>query len=164
MQLSQTFFATSLSPDGQYLAALKGIYDEEGRPNLSICHLVHFDLMNMTESLVVEEFEYSGFHAEWLPGQRLPEHRAYLVPDYWQRVFFCDCHSHCVLQIVEARPWPMSPELCGFTYGWLSNRFAHFAADGRSALTKAEDVPDIHIISWRSEAREADAHAHMRCQ
>lgn len=161
VQLPQVLFATSLSPDGKHLAALKGIYSEEGYPKPNICHLIHHNLADQTEHLVVEEFDYGGFYTQWLPGQRLAEHRAYLVPDHWQRVYFCDCYSHCVLQIVDTRPWPMCPRLCGFACSWLSNRFATFTADGRSAFMKAEDVPDIHMISWRSEAREAGPHAHL---
>ena len=145
-QLERFIFAGKLSPDGQYLAALKAIFDAVGNPLRQVCTLVHVDLARGRVHHVVERFEQHHANMCWVPGQRLAEHRAYLLADSWQRVFICDCHHHRVLRIVEARAWPLSPS----EIFRCNNIWAMFMDDGRSAVIKAQDSLEIHVVSWRS--------------
>ncbi|KAK9839029.1 hypothetical protein WJX74_008177 [Apatococcus lobatus] len=155
VRLSWQLFVVRLSPDGNYVVALKASYNEAGQLSFkTLCALVHINLADGAETTVVEHFEYGEFILERMPGQRLVDQRVYLLPDYWHRIFICDCASHCVLHIVETRPWPLDPLDCQLSGIFQEDKLALFTPDGRAVIMKAARVQELHLISWRSQATD----------
>ncbi len=148
----EDLFVASLSPDRRCLAGLQAITDENGSHLQDFSSLVHMDRADDTLHTVIERFEQGRFDPDWVPCQRLPEHRAYLLPDAHDRVYFCDCHRHCILRIVEIRQ-PLPPGSLTFfenPWPWFA-----FTEDGRAAVMRGRDRADVHILSWRSQPESA---------
>ena len=154
IQLPPDIFAPRMSPDGQVLAALKlpQLLEEDQQTEEGVRHiipsLIHICLEGdtSTQHVVVQQFKQGWFRPEWIPCQRLAQHRAYFVADFWDRVYLCDCHQHCVVRIIDCRPWPLYPD----SFRFHEDCYMFFTQDGRAAVMRGHDRPDFHILSWRS--------------